>query len=229
MMHFISLHPLVLSSANNRSSDVWEWQTFNSMYALAFHVGGERTFVTLSRQASTCTPNIGDRRSMQSLSTLAFVALWDPENGIIVLSAVDTTDDGDTSEPNATNLYHFPRASLSDIESFNFYQPPLSNTASSRSSECYRTLQSRHNTLFSGVTIPELQRRRGASQTSSTLGGLDVYLKGAALSTTHRHQPVYSFLNLNTDFRFPDDSEGAGTGAGYFQESALNIERVGTY
>lgn len=162
-----------------------------------------------------------------SSSAFAFVALWDPEKGIIVLSAVDTLDEHDDPvESPATDMVHFPKSSGSDTESLSFYQSALSLAESFRSSECYGALQSRHNTLFSGEAIPESQRRRGASQTSSTLGGLDVYLKGAALSTTHWHQPVYSFLNLNTDFQFPDDSEGSGAAAALTLGSTLDIERV---
>jgi hypothetical protein len=51
---------------------------------------------------------------------------------------------------------------------------------------------------------------RGGTQTSSTLGGLDVYMKGTTLARTHRNHSIYSFLNLKTDFTFDPNLKQLG-------------------
>lgn len=54
----------------------------------------------------------------------------------------------------------------------------------------------------------------GQTQTSSTLGGLDVYLRGASLAQTHRRQPIYSILlEFDADFHF--DVKELGTTSMY--------------
>ncbi|KAF8970830.1 hypothetical protein BDZ97DRAFT_1753623 [Flammula alnicola] len=125
--------------------------------------------------------------------TLAFVAIWDPEEDVVFVSQRDIDQDSDLASIHAP----YPNESISEFHTLDF----PSVAPSMRSSICYQILRDGHDPLFTSLTM-EQRSLRGMTQTSSTLGGLDVYLKGAALSHTHRHQPAYSVLDFSTDFEF---------------------------
>ncbi|KAF8182700.1 hypothetical protein BJ912DRAFT_928447 [Pholiota molesta] len=139
----------------------------------------------------------------ETIKSLAFVAVWDPADDVLFLSHPNS-DRGSflTAKP---GLY--PSDPISELQSLN--NPSVAS--SSRSSVCYQSVREDHGPLFSTMTL-EQRSLRGMTQTSSTLGGLDVYLKGAALALTHRHQPVYSVLDFSTDFQFDASSVGVVDG-----------------
>jgi hypothetical protein len=159
----------------------------------------------------------------ETIKSLAFVAVWDPADDVLFLSHPNS-DQGSflTAKP---GLY--PSDPISELQSLN--NPSVAS--SSRSSVCYQSVREDHGPLFSTMTL-EQRSLRGMTQTSSTLGGLDVYLKGAALALTHRHQPVYSVLDFSTDFQFDANSvgvvDGRPEGTYVLRRSVLQLTAVRT-
>ncbi|KAF9482848.1 hypothetical protein BDN70DRAFT_874434 [Pholiota conissans] len=136
-------------------------------------------------------------------SMLAFVAVWDPADDILFLSHPNSNRASLLTPKTAL----YPSEPFSEQQSLNV----PSVAPSSRSSMCYHNLRKDHESLFSTMNL-EQRSIRGMTQTSSTLGGLDVYLKGATLAVTHRHQPVYSVLDFSSDFEFDASSVGVCEG-----------------
>lgn len=134
-------------------------------------------------------------------STRAFVAIWDPANDVLFLSRPNSARGSFLTAKAAP----YPPSSISEMQSLGGPSLP----PSSRASLCcqYSLADDDDAPCFAPLT-PEQCSLKGMTQTSSTLGGLDVYLKGPALSYTHRHQPVYSVLDFSSDFHFDAGAVG---------------------
>lgn len=151
--------------------------------------------------------------------TRAFVAIWDPANDVLFVTHPNSHRGSSLAAK--TELY--PSESISDLHSC-----IPSATPSSRSSFCYHfqgTDSEEEEPLYGPLTC-EQRSLKGMTQTSSTLGGLDVYLKGQALSYTHLHQPVYSVLDFSSDFYFDPRCVGSGQNS---TEDACMFRRSGLF
>ncbi|KAF8152600.1 hypothetical protein B0H34DRAFT_726765 [Crassisporium funariophilum] len=124
-------------------------------------------------------------------SALAFGFEWDQEDEMIDFSGADVLD----HSPDTLGDFYLQDLPVSEMQSLN----DPSRSTSQRSTTCYDQNMKDHQDQMCTSFSMEQRSLRGMTQTSSTLGGLDVYLKGAQLSRTHRHQPVYSVLDFSND------------------------------
>ncbi|KAJ3503895.1 hypothetical protein NLJ89_g8228 [Agrocybe chaxingu] len=143
-------------------------------------------------------------------SALTFAVLWDPEEDLVVFSQPDIRQEDFDKDISSHYLGLPPHEHLAELRSVT-----ISSLASSPRSSRFDLLEEQHEDLF-GPYSREQRSLRGMTQTSSTLGGLDVYLKGAALAKTHQHQPNYSILTFNTDLDLSLDPPCCETNANIY-------------
>ncbi|KAF9524572.1 hypothetical protein CPB83DRAFT_607236 [Crepidotus variabilis] len=135
-------------------------------------------------------------------SALTFAVVYDPEHDFMAFSDANILGFNskqsscyllvpqDTSPSRAMTPRNVSRASS---EYFDASEEPMEEVMKSYTME---------HTSISGLT-----------QTSSTLGGLDVYQRGASLAQTHIRQPIYSILEFEAGFNL--DLKELGTTSMY--------------
>ncbi|TFK32248.1 hypothetical protein BDQ12DRAFT_692829 [Crucibulum laeve] len=127
-------------------------------------------------------------------SALTFAVVWDPDGGMVAFSGAELLND---SSDHLEAL-----SSPADVHD-NYSQILLSESSEVSSPEASSILLPDHEYLFALGTPTYERMKLGRTQTSSTLGGLDVYLRGSILGKTHLYQHHYSCLdNLGGDFNF---------------------------
>jgi len=131
-------------------------------------------------------------------SGLTFAVLWDPEDDIVAFSGADLLDNLDDGTPSADS----PTDACDDhsqILTIRHSTIPFSeNTAT------LAFFRDHHDFLFTTRTpLTFDQFKLGRTRNSSTLEGLDVYLRGSMFLKTHVRDRQYSFLGkLADDFEF---------------------------
>jgi hypothetical protein len=131
-------------------------------------------------------------------SGLTFAVVWDPEEkDLLTFSSAQLSDntDRDPRSPDSPSDAYDNRSQVLTIGPS--IVPP---------SECTGTLQffrENHDFLFAESTYLPDRTSRGRTQTSSTMDGLDVYLRGSLLGKAHNANRYYScFQDLDGDFAF---------------------------
>ncbi|KAJ8509518.1 hypothetical protein ONZ45_g8324 [Pleurotus djamor] len=170
------------------------------------------TFVRLSRTATPlfssffavdvcqpCQETKSDHRWSEVIppdSGLTFAVIWDPEDGLIAFTGAELLD----SSANYANSPTSPSEAF-DNRSQVLTLGTLSST--NMLTETPTTLaffRDTHQHLFAGSRgrhDPSKRIRHGArTQTSSTIGGVDVYLRGSLLGKVHKDQGHYSCFDL---------------------------------
>ncbi|GLB44001.1 hypothetical protein LshimejAT787_1501850 [Lyophyllum shimeji] len=148
----------------------------------------EFSFKRIKRWSDVVPPN----------TALTFAVIWDPEDGIVAFSGADLFDGAN----NGTNLPDSTSDACdgqSQILTIGPSTIPLSeNTAT------LAFFREHHDFLFTTHTPLTFDRFKvGRTQTSSTLEGFDVYLRGSMFASTCGRDRQYSFLgHLGDDFKF---------------------------
>lgn len=131
-------------------------------------------------------------------SALTFAVVWDPEDDIVAFSGADLFD-GLNNDANSPDSPSDACDGQSQILTIGPSTIPLSeNTAT------LAFFRDHHDFLFTTHTPLTFDRFKvGMTQTSSTLEGFDVYLRGSMFARTHVRDRQYSFLGqLGDDFNF---------------------------
>lgn len=145
--------------------------------------------------------------------------IWDSED-LVVFSGGELEEDGRTEDL----LSGSPSDAHSQVLSVGHSTIPLSDKSST-------LLYFRENmgSIFEGNSPPMVGRQDrmicGRTQTSSTMGGLDVYVRGSLLGQAHRNNQHYSCLeNLDGQFEFdPRTSFAKGYRGGSYKSEGKEI------
>ncbi|KAJ7141525.1 hypothetical protein C8R46DRAFT_1233655 [Mycena filopes] len=129
-------------------------------------------------------------------SGLAFAVLWDPErNDLLTFSSPELSDARDAHQADSPSDAYDNRSQVLTIDPSVI--PPSEYTSTSqffRHNDDYRFTDSG---VFPGRSV------RGRTQTSSTLDGLDVYLRGSMLGKAHNaNRHASCFQDFDDDFAF---------------------------
>lgn len=133
------------------------------------------------------------------MSGLTFAVVWGPDDEIVTFSGaelLDPSDDDDNmSLDSPTDAYD----NRSQVLSVGHSTHPFSETTATLA--CFRD---NHDFLFRSQTpVFDRVRRARHTQTSSTMEGFDVYLRGSLLGQAHNTQGRYSCLeDLDSEFPF---------------------------
>ncbi|KAJ6537385.1 hypothetical protein DFH09DRAFT_1178113 [Mycena vulgaris] len=124
-------------------------------------------------------------------SGLTFAVVWDPEEeDILTFSSAGLTESFDQSPDSPSDAY-------SQILTIG---PSVASASEYTTTPQF--FRETHDFLFTESTCPD-RPIRGRTQTSSTLDGLDVYLRGSMLGQAHNTNRYYScFQELDSDFAF---------------------------
>ncbi|RDB27173.1 hypothetical protein Hypma_004585 [Hypsizygus marmoreus] len=156
-------------------------------------------------------------------SALTFAVIWDPDDDLVVFSGADLLDSIDN--PNTTLDSPIDVGdSYSQVLTIGHSTIPLSeNTAT------LAFFRDHHEFLFSTHTPLSFDRLKlGRSQTSSTLEGFDVYLRGSMFGKANKPYRRYSFLgNLEDDFKFNPTTSFANLYAKQFSEDQSSVTDEG--
>ncbi|KAJ7681349.1 hypothetical protein B0H17DRAFT_1205880 [Mycena rosella] len=130
-------------------------------------------------------------------SGLTFAVVWDPEaKDILTFSSAELSESSDR-DPQSPDS---PSDAYSQILTINPSIGPASEYTATATLEFFRE---NHDFLFGESTFSPDRPTRGRTQTSSTIDGLDVYLRGSMLGCAHNANRYYScFQDLDADFAF---------------------------
>jgi len=131
-------------------------------------------------------------------SALTFAVVWDPEDDMVAFSGAELFD-GLNNDLNSPDSPYDACDSPSQILTIGPSTIPISeNTAT------LAFFRDHYDFLFTTHTPLTFDRFKvSRTQTSSTLDGFDVYLRGSMFATTHIRDRQYSFLGqLEDDFEF---------------------------
>lgn len=137
-------------------------------------------------------------------TALTFAVLWDPEQDFVAFSGAQLLDANGADDDLLSPSEAFDDQAYSQILTIDPSAPFLESENSTAMLAFYRE----NHALFlsSQVNTPtpdRLQPGMCRTQTSSTLDGLDVYLRGSMMGRAHSHHRHYSCMeNLDSDFQF---------------------------
>ncbi|KAJ7136235.1 hypothetical protein C8R46DRAFT_1138280 [Mycena filopes] len=138
------------------------------------------------RWSDVIPPNLG----------LAFAVVWDPErNDLLTFSSPELSDARDAHQANSPSDAYDNRSQVLTMDPSVIVPSEYTSTSQFfRHNDDYRFTDSG---VFPGRSV------RGRTQTSSTLDGLDVYLRGSMLGKAHNaNRHASCFRDLDGDFAF---------------------------
>ncbi|KAJ7136670.1 hypothetical protein C8R44DRAFT_976185 [Mycena epipterygia] len=166
-------------------------------------VSSFQSFETIRQAPSTVATSIAcsdDHRWSEVVppeSGLTFAVVWNPEEkDILTFSTAGFSESSRNAQsPDSPSDACDNRSQVLTIGPS--VVPPSENTAT------LQFFRENHDFLFGESTLFPNRPMRGRTQTSSTLDGLDVYLRGSMLGKAHNANRYYScFQELDTDFAF---------------------------
>ncbi|KAJ7728655.1 hypothetical protein B0H16DRAFT_1734597 [Mycena metata] len=156
-----------------------------------------QSFDTLRQAPSTVATSIAASNHRWSDvvppdSGLTFAVVWDPEQkDLVTFSSAELSDGCDAQSPTSPSDAYDNRSQVLTINTSNL--PPSEYTGTSQ------FFRQHHNYQFTESKLHPDRR----TQTSSTLDGLDVYLRGSMLGQAHNvNRYVSCFQDLDGDFAF---------------------------
>jgi hypothetical protein len=131
-------------------------------------------------------------------SGLTFAVVWDPEEkDILTFSAAELSESTSPDSPDSPVDAYDNRSQVLTIT------PSVVPAEYARTPATMQFFRENHDFLFAEPTSFPDRPMRGRTQTSSTMGGLDVYLRGSMLAKAHNANRYYScFQDLDGDFAF---------------------------
>ncbi|KAF9457794.1 hypothetical protein BDZ94DRAFT_1240487 [Collybia nuda] len=152
-------------------------------------------------------------------AALTFAVLWDPEEEIVAFSGANLLD----------SLCDDAQSPISPTDAFDNRSQVLtignSTIPFSENTGTLAFFRDNYEFLFSARTPLTLERFR-RTQTSSTLEGLDVYLRGSMLGKAHPNHRRFSFLDeLEADIKFDPRTSFANM---WYKKLKKNEERTVT-
>ncbi|KAJ7036610.1 hypothetical protein C8F04DRAFT_1257839 [Mycena alexandri] len=161
-----------------------------------------QSFETIRQAPSTAATSIAasdDHRWSDVVppdSGLKFAVVWDPEQkDLVTFSSAELANSRDARSPNSPSDAFDNRSQVLTIGPSAI--PPSEYTGTSQ------FFRQDHNYRFAESKFFPDRPTRGRTQTSSTLDGLDVYLRGSMLGKAHNANRFAScFQDLDGDFAF---------------------------
>jgi len=182
-----SQHSPLLSSAASTSS----FQSFDTIRQAPSTVATSIARSDDHRWSEVVPPDAG----------LTFAVVWDPEEkGILTFSTAELSECNDRAaqSPDSPSDAYDNRSQVLTITPS--IVPTADYTATPATTQF---LRQNHDFLFTEPKFFPDRPTRGRTQTSSTLDGLDVYLRGSLLAKAHNVNRYYScFQELDGDFAF---------------------------
>ncbi|KAJ6462587.1 hypothetical protein C8R45DRAFT_527556 [Mycena sanguinolenta] len=129
---------------------------------------------------------------------LTFAVVWDPEQkDILTFSTPELSQSNHVQSPDSPTDAFDSRSQVLTIA------PSIVPTAGTATPATMQYFRQNHGFLFTDPKFFPDRPSRGHTQTSSTLDGLDVYLRGSMLAKAHNANRYYScFQDLDGDFAF---------------------------
>ncbi|KAK7038822.1 hypothetical protein VNI00_010452 [Paramarasmius palmivorus] len=126
-------------------------------------------------------------------SALTFAVVWDPDDEMVAFSSAELLGENQGDDVAALS----PTDACSQVLTIGQSTVPLSeNTAT------LQYFRENYEWLFEDSCTRD-RLKLGRTQTSSTLGELDVYLRGSLMGKVHRHNKSFSCLRmLDSEFKF---------------------------
>ncbi|KAJ7463177.1 hypothetical protein FB451DRAFT_1265806 [Mycena latifolia] len=199
-------------------------KSHSPLLSSAASISSLQSFDTIRQGPSTSATSVAcsdDHRWSEVVppdSGLTFAVVWDPEeNDILTFSSAELSDPvRDRQSPDS------PSDAYSQVLTIG---PSLAPP-----SECTGTLQcfrENHDSLFAESAFFPDRPTRGRTQTSSTLDGLDVYLRGSLLGRAHNaNRYVSCFQELDDDFSFDPRTSFAHMWLKQMKDSTSNFVTV---
>lgn len=136
-------------------------------------------------------------------TALTFAVIWDPEDDLVAFSGAQLLDASVNEDAKLSPSEAIDSHSCSQILTIE----PSSTIPESENTAILAFFRDNHSFLFSSQAntpiLDKLQTNACRTQASSTLGGLDVYLRGSLMGRAHHKHRYYSCLeNLDSDFQF---------------------------
>ncbi|KAJ7777104.1 hypothetical protein B0H16DRAFT_1879246 [Mycena metata] len=161
-----------------------------------------QSFETIRQAPNTAATSIADSDDhrwsdvVPPDSGLTFAVVWDPEQkDLVSFSSAELANGRDAQTPNSPSDAFDSRSQVLSIGTSAI--PPSEYTGTSQ------FFRQDHNYRFSESKFFPDRPARGRTQTSSTLDGLDVYLRGSMLGRAHNaNRYVSCFQDLDGDFAF---------------------------
>ncbi|KAJ7754313.1 hypothetical protein DFH07DRAFT_823015 [Mycena maculata] len=181
-------------------------------------VSSVQSFDTVRQAPSTAATSpiySDDQRWSQVVppeSGLTFAVVWDPEeNGILSFSSAELAESpAPTRDPSSPDS---PSDALDNRSQILTIGPSVAPASESTATLQY--FRDKHDFLFAESPFFPDRRR---TQTSSTLDGLDVYLRGSMLGRAHNANRYYScFKDLDDEFAFDPRTSFANAWVNYMK------------
>ncbi|KAF8188935.1 hypothetical protein K438DRAFT_1833542 [Mycena galopus ATCC 62051] len=181
-------HSLLHSSA----ASIYSCQSFDTIRQAPSTTGTSIACSDDQRWSEVVPPEAG----------LTFAVVWDPEEkDILSFSTAELSE----SNPrrNALSPDSPTDASADNRSQVLTLAPSIVPTAGTATPATMQYFRQNHDFLFTDPKFFSDRPARGHTQTSSTLDGIDVYLRGSMLAKAHNANRYYScFQDLDGDFAF---------------------------
>ncbi|KAF7367074.1 DJ-1 protein-PfpI domain-containing protein [Mycena sanguinolenta] len=202
-------HSPLLSSAASISS--FQVRFLDPLLSLFFLSGSDLQSFDTIRQAPRTSDTPGtsiassdDHRWSEVVPPeggLTFAVVWDPEQKDIL-----TFSTPELSQSNSRRSVQSPDSPTDAFDNRSqvlTIAPSIVPTAGTATPATMQYFRQNHDFLFTDPKFFPDRPARGRTQTSSTLDGLDVYLRGSMLAKAHNANRYYScFQELDGDFAF---------------------------
>lgn len=150
--------------------------------------------------------------------------IWDPDDDLVAFSGAQLLDAPEAEDTKLSPSEACDGRSYSQILTIepSFTSPESENTA------ILAFFRDNHSCLFSSQAntpiLDKLQFNACQTQTSSTLDGLDVYLRGSLMERAHHHRRYSCLENLAADFHFDPRTSFAKVWKDYAQTELVTDE-----
>ncbi|KAG9227547.1 hypothetical protein CCMSSC00406_0000807 [Pleurotus cornucopiae] len=129
---------------------------------------------------------------------LTFAVIWDPEDGLLAFSGAELLGSSANYFPDSRPIS--PSEALDGQSQVITLKTLSSGNVLSETPATLAFFRDTHRFLFAGsrsrLSSAKRPRHGARTQTSSTIGGMDVYLRGSLLGRAHKDQTHYSCFDL---------------------------------
>ncbi|KAF9497662.1 hypothetical protein BDN71DRAFT_1444477 [Pleurotus eryngii] len=129
---------------------------------------------------------------------LTFAVIWDPEDGLLAFSGAELLGSPANYFPDSRPIS--PSETLDGQSQVITLKTLSSGNVLSETPATLAFFRDTHRFLFAGsrsrLSSTKRPRHGARTQTSSTIGGMDVYLRGSLLGRAHKDQTHYSCFDL---------------------------------